>query len=80
MNEFLNNWCEGVPDRSILDLPLYLIHIKLKNAGCSKILKFGMDGKKKQSYECEKHEERLFTAPHRITTNVNKDIVIIDKI
>ena len=54
--------------------------IKLKNAGCSKILKCGMDGKKKQSYECEKHEERLFTAPHRITTNINKDIVIIDKI
>lgn len=55
-------------------------NIKLKNASCSEILKVGMNGKKKQSYECEKHKERLFSTPHRITTNVNHDIVIIDKI
>lgn len=34
--------------------------------------------KKKQSYEYDKHKQRLFTFPERITSNENNDILVID--
>ncbi|XP_076095307.1 uncharacterized protein LOC143065498 [Mytilus galloprovincialis] len=46
---------------------------------CRKVIIFEMDGKPKQSYEYDKHKLRLFTIPYRITTNVNNDILVIDK-
>ena len=45
---------------------------------CRKIIVFGEDKKEKQSYQYNKHKQRLFTLPHRIT-DVNSDIVVIDR-
>ncbi|XP_052079461.1 uncharacterized protein LOC127717731 [Mytilus californianus] len=50
------------------------------NKSCRKVIIFGMDGKQKQSYEYDKHKQRLFTIPYRITSNVNNDILVIDSI
>ncbi|CAC5382976.1 unnamed protein product [Mytilus coruscus] len=46
---------------------------------CRKVVIFGMDRKQKQSYEYDKHKQRLFTIPARITSNVNNDILVIDR-
>ncbi|XP_063406801.1 E3 ubiquitin-protein ligase TRIM71-like [Mytilus trossulus] len=43
-----------------------------------KLIVFGMNGKQKQSFEYDKHKQRMFTLPDRITSNVNDDIVVID--
>ncbi|CAC5419058.1 unnamed protein product [Mytilus coruscus] len=51
----------------------------LTDNSCRKVIIFGMDGKQKQSYEYDKHKQRLFTVPIRITSNVNNAILIIDK-
>ncbi|XP_052079434.1 uncharacterized protein LOC127717695 isoform X3 [Mytilus californianus] len=48
------------------------------NKSCRKVIIFGMDGKQKQSYEYDKHKQRLFTVPIIITSNVNNDILVID--
>ncbi|XP_052081795.1 protein wech-like [Mytilus californianus] len=50
----------------------------LTDKSCRKVIIFGMDGKQKQSYEYDKHKQRLFTLPYRITSNVNNDILVID--
>ena len=44
---------------------------------CRKIIEFGEIKKEKQSYQYNKHKQRLFTVPYRIT-DVNGDIVVID--
>ncbi|XP_071125855.1 uncharacterized protein [Mytilus edulis] len=53
---------------------------KVTDKSCRKIIIFGMNGKQKQSYEYDKHKQRLFTIPVRITTNVNNVILVIDRI
>ena len=50
---------------------------KLTDKSCRKIIVFGENKKKKQSYQYNKHKQRLFTFPYRIT-DVNSDIVVID--
>ncbi|XP_071178061.1 protein wech-like [Mytilus edulis] len=50
----------------------------LTNKSCRQVIIFGIDGKQKQSYEYDKHKQRLFTTPARITSNVKNDIVVID--
>jgi hypothetical protein len=50
---------------------------KLTDKSCRKIIVFGENKKEKQSYQYNKHKQRLFTAPYRIT-DVNSDIVVID--
>ncbi|CAG2201461.1 unnamed protein product [Mytilus edulis] len=47
---------------------------------CRKVIMFGMDGTQKQCYEYDKHKQRLFTLPVRITSNVSNDILVIDRI
>ena len=42
------------------------------------LLIFGMDGKQQHTYQYDSNKHRLFTAPRRITTNNNKDIVVVD--
>ena len=42
------------------------------------LLIFGMDGKQQHTYQYDSNKHRLFTVPHRITTNYNKDIVVVD--
>ena len=42
------------------------------------LLIFGMDGKQQHTYQYDSNKHRLFTAPQRITTNNNKDIVVVD--
>jgi hypothetical protein len=42
------------------------------------LLIFGMDGKQQHTYKYDSNKHRLFTLPHRITTNNNKDIVVVD--
>ena len=42
------------------------------------LLIFGMDGKQQHTYQYDSNKHRLFTLPHRITTNNNKDIVVVD--
>ena len=42
------------------------------------LLIFGMDGKQQHTYQYDSNKHRLFTAPWRITTNNNKDIVVVD--
>jgi hypothetical protein len=42
------------------------------------LLIFGMDGKQQHTYQYDSNKHRLFTLPQRITTNNNKDIVVID--
>jgi spermidine synthase len=37
-----------------------------------------MDGKQQHTYQYDSNKHRLFTLPHRITTNNNKDIVVVD--
>lgn len=54
------------------------VSFKLTDKSCRKLIIFGMDGKKKQSYEYDKHKQRLFTFPERITSNENNDILVID--
>ncbi|CAG2220064.1 unnamed protein product [Mytilus edulis] len=54
------------------------VSFKLTDKSCRKLIIFGMDGKKKQSYEYNKHKRRLFTFPERITSNENNDILVID--
>jgi hypothetical protein len=39
---------------------------------------FGMDGKQQHTYQYDSNKHRLFTVPQRITTNNNKDIVVVD--
>ena len=43
------------------------------------LLIFGMDGKQQHTYQYDSNKHRLFTLPHRITTNNNKDIVVVDR-
>jgi hypothetical protein len=43
------------------------------------LLIFGMDGKQQHIYQYDSNKHRLFTLPHRITTNNNKDIVVVDR-
>ena len=50
---------------------------KLTDKSRRKIIVFGENKKEKQSYQYNKHKQRLFTAPYRITDN-NSDIVVID--
>jgi hypothetical protein len=38
----------------------------------------GMDGKQQHTYQYDSNKHRLFTLPFRITTNNNKDIVVVD--
>ena len=42
------------------------------------LLIFGMDGKQQHTYQYDSNKQRLFTLPERITTNYNKDIVVVD--
>ena len=42
------------------------------------LLIFGMDGKQQHTYQYDSNKHRLFTSPYRITTNNNKDIVVVD--
>ena len=42
------------------------------------LLIFGMDGKQQHTYQYDSNKHRLFTLPDRITTNNNKDIVVVD--
>jgi sugar lactone lactonase YvrE len=42
------------------------------------LLIFGMDGKQQHTYQYDSNKHRLFTLPQRITTNNNKDIVVVD--
>jgi len=51
---------------------------KLTDKSCRKIIVFGENKKEKQSYQYDKHKQRLFTVPNRITV-VNSDIVVIDR-
>jgi hypothetical protein len=51
---------------------------KLTDTSCRKIIVFGENNKVKQSYQYNKHKQRLFTYPFRIT-DVNFDIVVIDR-
>jgi hypothetical protein len=51
---------------------------KLTDTSCRKIIVFGENKKEKQSYQYNKHKQRLFTYPFRIT-DVNFDIVVIDR-
>jgi hypothetical protein len=51
---------------------------KLTNNSCRKITVFGENKKEKQSYQYNKHKQRLFTNPNR-TTDVDSFIVVIDK-
>jgi hypothetical protein len=50
---------------------------KPTGTSCRKIIVFGENKKEKQSYQYNKHKQRLFTVPFRIT-DVNSDIVVID--
>ena len=43
------------------------------------LLIFGMDGKQQHTYQYDSNKHRLFTLPRRITTNNNKDIVVVDR-
>jgi hypothetical protein len=43
------------------------------------LLIFGMDGKQQHIYEYDSNKHRLFILPRRITTNNNKDIVVVDR-
>ena len=43
------------------------------------LLIFGMDGKQQHTYQYDSNKHRLFTLPWRITTNNNKDIVVVDR-
>ena len=43
------------------------------------LLIFGMDGKQQHTYQYDSNKHRLFTSPQRITTNNNKDIVVVDR-
>ena len=43
------------------------------------LLIFGMDGKQQHTYQYDSNKHRLFTGPIRITTNNNKDIVVVDR-
>ena len=43
------------------------------------LLIFGMDGKQQHTYQYDSNKHRLFTRPRRITTNNNKDIVVVDR-
>ncbi|CAC5419050.1 unnamed protein product [Mytilus coruscus] len=51
----------------------------LTDKSCRKVIIFEMGGKQKKSYEYDKHKQRLFTVPYRITSNVNNDILVIDR-
>ena len=42
------------------------------------LLIFGMDGKQQHTYQYDSNKHRLFTYPLHITTNNNKDIVVVD--
>ena len=42
------------------------------------LLIVGMDGKQQHTYQYDSNKHRLFTVPPRITTNNNKDIVLVD--
>ena len=43
------------------------------------LLIFGMDGKQQHTYQYDSNKHRLFTLPYSITTNNNKDIVVVDR-
>jgi hypothetical protein len=38
-----------------------------------------MDGKQQHTYQYDSNTHRLLTLPYRITTNNNKDIVVVDR-
>ena len=42
------------------------------------LLIFGMNGKQQHTYQYDSNKHRLFTFPRRITTDNNKDIVVVD--
>jgi hypothetical protein len=42
------------------------------------LLIFGMDCKQQHTYQYDSNKHRLFTLPYNITTNNNKDIVVVD--
>jgi hypothetical protein len=42
------------------------------------LLIFGIDGKQQHTYQYDSNKHRLLTVPPRITTNNNKDIVLVD--
>jgi hypothetical protein len=44
------------------------------------LLIFGMDGKQQHTYQYDSNKHRRFTLPRGITTNNNKDIVVVDMI
>jgi hypothetical protein len=50
-----------------------------RNISTRALLIFGMDGKQQHTYQYDSNKHRLFTVPFRITTNNNKDIVVVDK-
>ncbi|VDH98993.1 Hypothetical predicted protein [Mytilus galloprovincialis] len=52
----------------------------LTDKSCRKVLIFGMNGKQNDSYEYDKHKNRIFTLPAIITSNINNDILVIDNI
>ena len=43
------------------------------------LLIFGMDGKQQHTYQYDSNKHRLFTVPYNITTNNNKNIVVVDR-
>jgi sugar lactone lactonase YvrE len=43
------------------------------------LLIFDMDCKPQHTYQYDSNKHRLFTVPRRITTNNNKDIVVVDR-
>ncbi|VDH97323.1 Hypothetical predicted protein [Mytilus galloprovincialis] len=46
----------------------------------TKLMIFGTDKKHKQSLEYDMYGQRLFTSPHKITSNVNNEILVIDRV
>ena len=51
---------------------------KLTDRSCRKVIVLGENNKEIQSYQYNKHKQRLFTVPYRVT-GVNSDIVVIDR-
>lgn len=51
--------------------------LKFGNKSNTKLMIFGMDKKQKQCYEYKAN--KLFTTPYRIATNINNEILVIDR-
>jgi hypothetical protein len=60
----------------VISLTSELLIEKLTDNSCRKIIVFGENKKEKQSYQYNKHKQRLFTIPFRITDN-NSDIIVM---